>query len=120
ELMGDSSNDSVNTDMEQGSNEITDSMDNVDTNQEGTSEENQQDDDSDLQVGDYVVEQGGEHTPFHLYLQEVGYNLYSLPNGFPIELPYHWVLVDGAFGENNHFFEGDFCYQLPYKDDDLP
>src|SRR5699024_5821294 len=63
---------------------------------------------------------GGEYTAFHRYLEEIGYDIYSLPNGFPFDLPYHWVLVDGKFGQNNHFFEGEFCYNLPYNENDLP
>lgn len=76
------------------------------------------DDESDL--GGSVAFKGGPYTPFHVKLQEEdGYELYSLPNGMPFEFPYHWVLVGGEFG-TEHYFEGDFCFYLPYEEHALP
>lgn len=70
-------------------------------------------------LGDSVAFQGGPYTPFHVQLQEDGYDLYSLPNGFPFELPYHWVLVGGEFGTEQHYFEGNFCFYLPYENNEV-
>lgn len=70
-------------------------------------------------LGGSVAFKGGPYTPFHMKLQEDGYDLYSLPNGFPFEFPYHWVLVGGEFG-TEHYFEGDFCFYLPYEEHVLP
>src|SRR5699024_11074313 len=71
-------------------------------------------------TNDALAFQGEEdYTPFHIRLQEQGYDLYSLPNGFPFNVPYHWVLVKGLFGTEKHYFEGEFCFDLPYSVDGL-
>src|SRR5699024_4172365 len=47
-------------------------------------------------------------TPFDDRLREQGYTLLTLPNGFPFEVPYHWVLVDDS--DDGTY---QFCYDLP-------
>lgn len=67
----------------------------------------------------FQVYEGEPFKPFHQRLQEQGYELYSLPNGFPFNVPYHWVLVNGEFGTDQHYFSGDFCFEVPYKEEEL-
>lgn len=117
-LTGDAESEQTGTDNEDDVAMADD--DGFDNNQAGetTNEEAEESEDA-AQLGESVAFKGGPYTPFHVQLQEDGYNLYSLPNGFPFELPYHWVFVGGEFGTSKTYFEGNFCFYLPYEQDDL-
>ena len=48
--------------------------------------------------------------PFDDRLRAQGYDILTLPNGFPFPVPYHWILVEYAHSET---INGKFCYELP-------
>lgn len=53
-------------------------------------------------------------------LTKQDYRFYGVSNGFPVDTPYHWVLVDVLQDDpNNDFFEGIFCFDLPYDKEDI-
>lgn len=62
-----------------------------------------------------VANENDDDIPFDEKLAAEGYDNLVLPNGFPIQVPYQFILVadnstDEMMPEN---YEGQFCYQLP-------
>lgn len=58
--------------------------------------------------------------PFDERLAEQGYDTLVLPNGFPFEVPYHWILVeDNSQDASAQNFEGTFCFDLPLEIADI-
>lgn len=58
--------------------------------------------------------------PFDERLLEQGYDILYMPNGFPYEVPYHWLYVQH---QTDHKYEdgylGTFCYDLPLQTQDV-
>src|SRR5699024_3594223 len=51
--------------------------------------------------------------PFDERLMEQGYEIMTLPNGIPVSIPYHWLLVEVEQGGSD--FAGKFCFDLPLE-----
>lgn len=54
--------------------------------------------------------------PFDDLLLRQGYQFYDLPNGYPFDVPYHWIMVDDAADG----LQGTFCFELPLDSEDIP
>lgn len=58
--------------------------------------------------------------PFDERLIEQGYDILYMPNGFPYEVPYHWIYVrhqlENKFEDD---YLGTFCYDLPLQTQDV-
>src|SRR5690625_2578566 len=53
-------------------------------------------------------------------LTKQGYDFHGVSNGFPVDTPYHWVLVDVINDDDrSEYFEGVFCFDLPYEKNEL-
>src|SRR5699024_7711773 len=54
--------------------------------------------------------------PFDEKLKQEGYDTKLLPNGFPFEIPYHFILVADNLDEADaSSYEAQFCFYLPLE-----
>jgi len=86
----------------------------VENNNDNLVENNNNDNDNDTDISEPINDNSDLF--FDEKLIADGYSLTTLPNGFPITIPYHWLLVDNNMNDPDRTgFNGLFCYNLPLE-----
>ncbi len=91
------------------------------TNINGNDTNNEENEEGNDHVdGQEAFSDNNSDLPFDEKLISEGYSLTTLPNGFELAIPYHWIMVehnlsDGATSTGIPGFEGKFCYDLPLE-----
>lgn len=105
----DEANDNNINNQDEKENHTNNHTNNANGNEENDSNINDQAENNTDNDGNVTQANTAQHeTPFDERLLEQGYSIYTLPNGFPFEVPYHWVFV-----EQPSEAEYQFCYDLP-------
>jgi len=107
----DSNNNQENNDLSKGNEE-----NNHEDDDNHTGEENNHEDPGSADL----TADTDSSLPFDERLVSQGYDLLTVPNGFPYEVPYHWIYVKDSHGNKDHDgFLGSFCFDLPLPIEDV-
>src|SRR5699024_7087443 len=88
----------------------------VQNNNDNSVENNDHHDVNDYDTNDSVSSDNQLDLFFDERLIEQGYSFTTLPNGFPLNIPYHLLLVEHNMNDEDATgFNGLFCYNLPFE-----
>lgn len=104
----------INEDNDQTGEEVDNNGTNDDENEHDEASENNQTDTAASPV------KADSSLPFDERLISQGYEILYRPNGFPFEVPYHWIYVKPPTDDKDHEgFLGTFCFDLPLQVEDV-
>jgi len=125
ELIQSEENNNVNEEINEdnNNNEKNNEQENANTNNNEMNEENHENEENgengNGETNSHPIEDDSL-LPFEERLMEQGYEILYLPNGFPYEVPYHWLYVQHPSDDKDEDgFLGTFCFDIPQRIEDI-